>query len=179
MNVDGLGYHVYIVYIVYIVSGGFVEGLTAKAAKNVKRRRSPEEKYGKYKWIRMLIRRNSREIREIKRMLRGLSLGLSHLMDFDSEYLVNMVCRDSRDQAILDVLRAAGSDGMPPKKIHVRVRRYGLKYHHITRRIKRMNKRMQNEIGEQLADKVGRNWALSSFMLHNWTTKTREIETEM
>jgi hypothetical protein len=56
---------------------------------------------------------------------------------------------------ILDVLRAAGSDGLSPKEIHGKVRRYGLKYHHITRRIKRMNKRMQNEIGERVADKVG------------------------
>lgn len=83
-------------YIHYIASGGFAEVLTAKTASNVKRRRSPEEKYGKCKWIRMLIRRNSEELREIKRMLRGLSLGLSHLMDFDSEYLVNMVCRLKR-----------------------------------------------------------------------------------
>jgi len=153
--------------------------LTAKTASNVKRRRSPEEKYGRYKWIRMLVRRNSEEIREIKRMLRGLSRGLSHLMDFDSEYLVNMVCRDSRDRAILDVLRAAGSAGLSPKQIHAKVRRYGLKYHHVTRRIKRMNKRMQNEIGEPLADKVGRNWALSHFMLRNWTAKMNEVETEM
>ena len=161
------------------MSGGFVEVLTAKAASNVKRRRSPEEKYGKYKWIRMLVRRNSEEIREMKRMLTGLSRGLSHLMDFDSEYLVNMVCRDSRDRAILDVLRAAGSTGLSPKKIHAKVRRYGLKYHHITRRIKRMNKRMHDEIGERVADKVGRNWALSRFMVHNWNAKTNEIETEI
>jgi len=58
---------VYIVYIRYIVSGGFVEVLIDKTASNVKRRRSPEEKYGKYKWIRMLVRCNSQEIREIKR----------------------------------------------------------------------------------------------------------------
>lgn len=150
MKVDALGYHVYVVYFRYIVSRGFVEGLTEKAAGNVKRRRSPEEKYGKYKRIRMLVRRNSREILEIKRMLRGVSLGLSRLMDFDFGYLISMVCRDSRDQAILDVLRAAGSDGLPPKKIHARVRRYGLKYHHITRRIKRMNKRACSAIVSSL-----------------------------
>jgi len=129
--------------------------------------------------MKMLIRRNSKELREIKRMLKGLSLGLSHLMDFDSEYLVNMVCRDSRDEILLDVLRAAGPNGLSPKEIHFKVRRYGLKYHHITRRIKRMNKRMQTEIGEQVADKVGRNWALSSFILRNWSAKPSEIETEM
>ena len=169
----------YIVHIRYIVSGGFLEVLTANNAKDVKKRRSPEQKHGKYKWIKILIERNSREIREIKRMLRGFTLGLSHLMDFDSEYLVSMVCRDSRDVAILEVLRAAGSAGLSPKEIHVKVCRYGLKYHHISRRIKRMNKRMQNEIGELVADKVGRNWALSRFMDRNWIVKKNEIETEM
>ncbi|MDH5753813.1 MAG: hypothetical protein OEY95_01185 [Candidatus Bathyarchaeota archaeon] len=163
-------------YIRYIVSGGFFEVLTANTAKNVKRRRTPEQKHGRYKWIKTLINRNSHEIREIKRMLRGLSYGLSYLMDFDSEYLVSMVCRDSRDRVILDVLCAAGPDGLSPKTIHAKVRRYGLKYHHISRRIKRMNKRMQSEIGERVADKVGRNWALSDFMLQNWSAKTNEIE---
>ncbi len=65
-----------------------------------------------------------------------------------------------------------------PKMIYVKVRRYGLKYHHITRRVNRMNKRMAAEIGERVADKVGRNWALSSFMLRNWSVKIDEIETE-
>jgi hypothetical protein len=161
-----------------MLSGGFVEFLTENTTSNVKRRRTPEQKYGKYKWLNILVRRNAKEIREIKRMLRGLSYGLRHLMDFDSKYLIEMVCQDSRDQAILDVLRAAGYDGLPPKEIHARVRRYGLKYHHVTRRIKRMNKQMHNEIGEQVADKVGRNWALSDFMFHNWSVKTNEIETE-
>jgi len=153
--------------------------LTAKTEKNVKRRRTSEEKYGKYKWMRILIDRNSRELREIKRMLRGLSLGLSHLMDYDSEYLVKMVCRDSRDEMILDVLHECGPAGLSPKEIYFKVCRYGLKYHHITRRIKRMNKRMLNEIGERVADKVGRNWALSDFMFRNWSVKTEEIETEV
>jgi len=167
------------VHIRYIVSGGFVKVLTENTASNVKRRRSPEEKYGKYKWIRILIERNSREIREIKRILRGLSLGLSHFMDFDSEYLVKMVCRDSRDEIILDVLHECGPVGLSPKEIFLKVRRYGLKYHHISRRIKRMNKRMRNEIGNRVADKVGRNWALSDFMLHNWSAKKNEVETKM
>jgi len=35
---------------------------------------------------------------------------------------------------------------------------------------------MQNEIGERVADKVGRNWALSDFMLHNWDAKIIETD---
>ena len=165
-------------YIQYMLSGGFVEFLTADTTSNVKRRRTPEQKYGKYKWIRTLIRRNAEENREIKRMLKGLTYGLRHLVNFDSQYLIDMVCQDSRDGAILDVLHAAGANGLSPKEIHARVKGCGLKYHHITRRIKRMNKQMQNEIGERVAEKVGRNWALSDFMLRNWSAKTNEIETE-
>jgi len=163
-------------YILYIVCGGFFEVLTAAKSSNVKKRRSPEEKHGKYKWQRILIDRNSRELREIKRMLRGLSLGLSHLMDYPGEYLVKMVCRDSRDEIILDVLHECGPAGLSPKEIFLKVRCYGLKYHHISRRIKRMNKRMLSEIGGRVADKVGRNWALSDFMLRNWNAKKNEIE---
>jgi hypothetical protein len=65
----------------------------------------PEQKYGKYKWLNILVRRNAEEIREIKRMLRGLTLGLRHLMGVDSQYLIDIACSDSRDQAILDILR--------------------------------------------------------------------------
>jgi len=101
------------------------------------------------------------------------------LMDYESEYLVKMVCRDSRDEMILDVLHECGPAGLSPKEIFLKVRRFGLKYHHITRRINRMNKRMLNEIGERVADKVGRNWALSDFMLRNWNVKMSKIETKM
>jgi hypothetical protein len=174
----GLGKWLYIYYILYIVCGGFFEVLTAADADNVKKRRTPEEKYGKYKSQRILIDRNSRELREVKRMLRGLSLGLSHLMDYLGGYLVKMVCRDSRDEMISDVLHECGPAGLSPKEIFLKMRRYGLKYHHITRRINRMNKRMLNEIGERVADKVGRNWALSDFMLRNWNANANEIETE-
>jgi len=80
---------------------------------------------------------------------------------------------------ILDVLHECGPAGLSPKEIYFKVRRYGLKYHHVSRRIKRMNKGMQNEIGERVADKVGRNWALSDFMLRNWNAKMNEIETEI
>ena len=165
-------------YIRYIVSGGFVEVLTAKTEKDVKKGHGPERKYGKYKWLRMLIDRNTEELREIRRIVSRLSLGLSYLMDYKSDYLIKMVCYDSRDEIILDLLHESGPAGLSPKEIFFKMRRYGLKYHHITRRIKRMNKRMQNKIGERVADKVGRNWALSYFMLHNWNTKTSEIETE-
>jgi len=35
---------------------------------------------------------------------------------------------------------------------------------------------MRNEIGERVADKVGRNWALIDFMFSNLNAKIREVE---
>jgi hypothetical protein len=76
-------------------------------------------------------------------------------------------------------VRAAGAEGLLPRGIHARVAKCGLKYHHVTRRINRMNKQMLDEIGERVADKVGAKWALSDFMRRNWIAKTKEIRTEM
>lgn len=149
--------------------------MTATTEANVKKRRTKEQKYGKYKWVRILIERNTREIREIKRMLRGLYLGLSHQMHFDSKCLADIVCRDSRDERLLEVLLDAGPAGLPPKQIHAKLKRHGLKYHHVTRRIKRMNKRLQRYIGRDVAEKMGWNWVLSDFMLSNLGTKINEI----
>jgi hypothetical protein len=102
-----------------------------------------------------------------------------HLMDYESDYLLSVAVQDSRDEAILDVLRVAGREGLLPKDIHARVAKYSLQYHHVTRRINRMNKRMCDELGERVADKVGAKWALSDFMCRNWIAKTKEIKTEM
>lgn len=151
--------------------------MTENAKVHVEKGRSEEEKYGKYKWLRILIRRNTEELREIKRMLRGMRYELRH-QDYGPTYLFDLVCQDSRDEAILDVLREAGPAGLLPKDIHAKVAKFGLQYHHITRRINRMNKRMKDEMEERVADKVGAKWALSDFMHRNWGAKKDEIEVE-
>ena len=149
--------------------------MTENAKVHVEKGRSEEEKYGKYKWLRILIRRNTEELREIKRMLRGMRYELRH-QDYGPTYLFDLVCQDSRDEAILDMLREAGPTGLLPRDIHAKVAKFGLQYHHITRRINRMNKRMKDEMEERVADKVGAKWALSDFMRRNWGAKKDEIE---
>jgi hypothetical protein len=162
----------------HVAAGGVLEVLTANVKAHVKKHRSPEQKYGKYKWLRILVRRNAEDIRDIKRMLTGLTFGLRHLMEFNSQYLLDTACVDTRDQAILDLLHEVGPYGLSPNEIHSRLSRHGLKYHHITRRIIRMNKRLQNRIGQRAADKVGRNWALSDFLVRNWNVKKAEVDSE-
>lgn len=152
--------------------------MTEIVEKPVKKRRSEEEKYGKYKWLRILIRRNAEDSREIKRLLRGVLFELRH-KDRDSTDLLDLVCRDGRDAAILDVLREAGSSGVLPKDIYAKVAKFGLQYHHISRRINAMNKKLKEELNERVADKVGSKWALSDFMRCNWSAADKaEIKAE-
>jgi hypothetical protein len=140
----GLALATYIQCVVNIRLVGVFDDLTASAVSDVKsvprKQRSPEEKYGKYKWIKILISRLAEDQREIKRDLRQLTFGLRHLMEFDSQFLEETVCQDSRDEAILQVLRQSYPEGKLPKDIWHDVHRHGLQYHHVTRRIKRMKK---------------------------------------
>jgi len=82
----------------------------------------------------------------MKRILRRLSEGLDPFLIFDKDFIISMACEDEVDRAILDVLRAAGSAGLLPKDVLPQVEHYGLKYWHITRRIKRINRKLERKI---------------------------------
>jgi hypothetical protein len=96
--------------------------------------------------------------------------------DYGPDYLFDLLCKDSRDEAILYVLREAGPNGLLPKDIYAKVARFGLQYHHVTRRINNMNRRLKDEMEERVTDKVGAKWALSDFMVRNWASQKDEIE---
>jgi hypothetical protein len=177
---NGLGLAAHIQCIVHIQHVGDFEELTEISSpvreNGRKKGRSPEERYGKYRWIKTIIYRNAKELRDVKRDLRQLTFGLRHLMEYDSQFLEETACLDGRDEAILQVLRQSYPEGKLPKDIYLDVRRHGLQYHHVTRRIKRMNRRLQQMIGENAAEKVGARWSLSRFMIANWGNKINEIE---
>lgn len=87
-----------------------------------------------------------------------------------------MACENEVDRAILDALRAAGSAGILPKDILPQVEHHGLKYWQVTRRIKRINRRLERKIGKRAAEKRGLKWALTSFMNKAWDATRREVE---
>ena len=109
-------------------------------------------------------------------MLRRLSEGLDPFLIFDKDFIINIICEDDVDRAILDVLRTAGSAGILPKDILPQVEHYGLKYWHVTRRIKRINRRLERKIGKRAAEKRGSKWALTSFMNRAWGATKEEME---
>lgn len=145
--------------------------------KTTRRRRSQAEKKGRIKYAFEKISVIQRDINEMKRMLRRLSEGLDPFLIFDKDFIINMACEDEVDRAILDVLRTAGSAGILPKDILPQVEHHGLKYWHVTRRIKRINRRLKRKIGKRAAEKRGLKWALTSFMDRAWGATKEEIET--
>jgi hypothetical protein len=72
------------------------------------------------------------------------------------------------------VLFEAGSPGLLPKDLAVRLTRFKITRHQISRRILRMNKKLKREFGEIAAEKRGWNWALTYFVFEAWRETTRE-----
>ena len=57
---------------------------------------------------------------------------------------------------------------MLPKNVSARLGSYGVRRHQVTRRIQRMNRRIEKEIGERLVEKRGWHWALTAFGFEVW-----------
>ena len=69
---------------------------------------------------------------------------------------------------ILEAFFEAGSPGLLPKEIAVKLERFKVTRHQISRRILRMNRRLKKEFGEHIAEKRGWHWALTSFAVESW-----------
>ena len=69
-----------------------------------------------------------------------------------------------------------GSPGLLPKDLQAKLEQFKVTRHQISRRILRMNKRLEKELGEQTAEKRGWHWALTSFALNAWGETEKEVE---
>lgn len=87
-----------------------------------------------------------------------------------------MTAESRLDQAILQVLREAAPIGALPTKIAYQLRAYGVDRFEVTRRIKAMNRRLDNELGYDAAEKIGHGWALRDSMADVWAVKERTFE---
>jgi hypothetical protein len=66
-----------------------------------------------------------------------------------------------------------------PKDIQAKLERFKLTRHQISRRILRMNKRLEKEFGEHIAEKRCWHWALTSFAVEVWGKSKSEVEEDM
>jgi len=88
---------------------------------------------------------------------------LEHEFLFEQEYVEDVACSDDVDRDILEELHYAGPYGILPKDVAARLKEYGLTPWKVTRRILRMNDKLDKLIGQKVAEKRGKGWALTTF----------------
>ncbi len=139
-----------------------------KPVQNPKKKRSQSDKIGRLKYNQQLLKQTLAEVEEVKLMLRTIFAGLKGSFSFDQPLIERVACQDEIDKEILNLLFEAGSRGSLPKDLVVRLERFKITRHQTSRRIHRMNRRLQKEFGQQVAEKRGWHWALTSFVIESW-----------
>ena len=139
-----------------------------KPVQNEKKKRSQSDKIGRLKYNQQLLKQTLSEIEEVKLMLRTIFAGLKGSFNFEQSLIERVACEDEVDRGILRLLFESGSPGLLPKDLAVKLVQFKATRHQISRRILSMNKRLQNEFGEYVAEKRGWHWALTSFGFEAW-----------
>jgi len=86
-----------------------------------------------------------------------LSAGLRDLLVMSEDYISMVACRDEIDVSLLYALREAGAAGRQSGEL---VAQLDINHRDVSRRIYRMNRRMEQEIGEPIVTKHGHKWKL-------------------
>ncbi len=155
---------------------------TEETATKPQKGRPPWEKYGKYRWMYKLLHRlednmNAR-LDNVEAKLNMITAGLSDWLTPKKDYLISIVCQDEVDEAILSCMHSAGGTGISPTYVTEDPELSGFKLNRwdITRRVQRMNERLRKELGQRVAEKRGRRWAMTGFVSNIWGASKEEIE---
>jgi hypothetical protein len=139
-----------------------------KPAQNLKKKRNQSDKIGRLKYNQQLLKQTLAEVEEVKLMLRTIFAGLKGSFNFDHLLIERIACKDNVDCDILQLLFEAGSFGLLPKDLAGRLEQFKVTRFQISRRIRRMNKRVEKEFGEHVAEQIGWHWAMTSFARDSW-----------
>ena len=142
--------------------------IVQKPVQNLKKKRSQSDKIGRLKYNQQLLKQTLAEIEEVKLMLRTIFAGLKGSFNFDKSLIQRVACVDEVDCAILSLLFEAGSPGLLPKDLASKLEQFKVTRHQISRRILRMNKRLEKELGETVVEKRGWHWAFTAFGIEVW-----------
>jgi len=129
-----------------------------KGSEKPRKRRSEEDKVGRRKWIIRTLKRIEDRQKRIDRRTRMLAAGLRELFILGEDYVSMVACQDEIDMALLSALREAGTTGRQSGELAAQL---DIDHRDISRRIHRMNKRMEQEIGEKIITKHGHKWKLT------------------
>jgi hypothetical protein len=141
---------------------------TENLVQNQKKKRTQSDKIGRLKYNQQLLKQSLAEVEEVKLMLRTIFAGLKASFNFERSLIERVACVDEVDREILQCLFEAGSPGLLPQTIVTNLKCFKVTRHQISRRIVRMNKRLEKEFGECIAEKRGWHWALTKFTFESW-----------
>jgi hypothetical protein len=114
------------------------------------------------------LKRALSELEEVKLMQRTILAGLKGMFHFEKPFIQKVACVDEVDKLILEYLYEAGSGGLLPKDLAARLSDFRMRRHQVSRRIVRMNRRLEKEIGERVVEHRGWRWAITNFTLGVW-----------
>ena len=140
--------------------------------------RTRAEKVGRLKYMLQLLKRLDRKVSRLDARQRTIFQGLKEFMSFDKDYLLNIVCIDDLDGAILQLLREGD---YLPSSLSSTLEKRGLKgvtRFKVTRRIQGMNRRLRKELGQNVAEKRGKEWSITRFMRETWGATVEEAQEE-
>jgi len=102
-----------------------------------------------------------------------LAAGLRELFMLGENYVSMVACQDEIDVALLYALRDAGAAGRQSGELAAQL---DVDHRDVSRRIYRMNKRMEQEIGENIIEKHGHKWKLIPRLRRDFAATGREKE---
>ena len=147
---------------------------TEKPVQNAKKKRSQSDKIGRLKYNQQLLKQTLAEVEEVKLMLRTIFAGLKDSFNFEQSLIERVSCKDEIDREILRLLFEAGSPGLLPKELATKLEQFKVTRHQVSRRILRMNKRLEKEFGEQIVEQRGWHWALTVFAVEAWNNTEKD-----
>jgi hypothetical protein len=104
----------------------------SKNAQNIKKKRSQSDKIGCLKYNQQLHKQTLSEVEEVKLMLRTIFAGLKDTFNFDQSLIQRVTCKDKIDRQILQLLFEAGSLGLLPKDLAVKLERFKITRHQVS-----------------------------------------------
>lgn len=143
-----------------------------KAVQNQKKKRSQSDKIGRLKYNQQLLKQTLSEVEEVKLMLRTIFAGLKSSFNFEQSLIERVAYEDEIDREIPQVLFEAGSYGMLPKEI-AKLEKFKVQRFQVSRRINRMNRYLEKEFGEKIAERRGWHWVLTNFVTELWCDSER------
>ena len=126
-------------------------------SKKANKRRSQEKKMRRRRWVVQALMRQEVVLNRIDRRTRMLAAGLRELFMLGEDYVSMVACQDEIDMVLLNALREAGAAGRQSGELAAQLE---IDHRDVFRRIFRMNKRMEQEIGEGIIEKHGHKWKL-------------------